>query len=269
MRGALPWLAFRSAALALVLLGCPCLGHAQENPAAPSYLYQPAFSIDYSLRQPAEPYIPQPGDIFIGTDNSFLAKCGHWLAFAWAPQHSGIVFAGRDGRPMLLEGGPKNTLHCGMVELIPELTDYAAHDRVWIRRRCVPLTPEQSAALTDFAQSMDGRRFGLMHMLAQLTPFRCRGPWRTNYLGKSNPEGNYYCSELVFEACIAAGLLDASTTRPGASFPRDLFFGHSRNRYINAHLDMSHWLAPARWTPCPGAEPCIRRHSFLDRDTDR
>jgi hypothetical protein len=39
-----------------------------------SYLYQPAFCMDYELRQPAEPYLPQPGDIFLATGREYWAK---------------------------------------------------------------------------------------------------------------------------------------------------------------------------------------------------
>ena len=51
-------------------------------------------------------------------------------------------------------------------------------------------------------------------------------------------------------------------------YPRDLFFGRSRNPYIDRHLDMSAWAPPARWTLCPGTEPTtIRRFRWLDDDT--
>jgi hypothetical protein len=153
--------------------------------------------------------------------------------------------------------------------LIPELYSYSVEERVWIRRRCVPLTAEQSAALTEFALNADGKRFALWRMFGQLTPFRSRGPLRTQYVG--GPHGDrssYFCSELVTEACVAAGLLDPVTTRPAAMYPRDLFFGRSRNTYIDCHLDMSAWDPPARWTLCPGTEPTdLRRRPRLDGDT--
>ena len=57
-------------------------------------------------------------------------------------QHSGILFARSDGSIALLQGGPFNSLKI-------EVLDPAAHmrehdekgDRVWVRRRRVPLTP--------------------------------------------------------------------------------------------------------------------------------
>jgi hypothetical protein len=234
-----------------------------------SYLYRPAFCMDHELRQPAVPYVPLAGDIFVCSGREMWAKLGHWAAGTGAPQHSGIVFLRPDGRPALLEGGPNNCLHCRALELIPQLQGYAEHERVWIRRRCEPLTAEQSAALTAFALSADGKRFALWRMFGQLTPFRSRGHWRTEYVG--GPHGDrrsYFCSELVSEACVAAGLLDGCTTRPAAMYPRDLFFGRSTNAWIDAHLDMSAWEPPARWTLCPGTEKPVRPFPFLDRDTD-
>jgi hypothetical protein len=95
----------------------------------------------------------------------------------------------------------------------------------------------------------------LKKLAFQLTPLRTRGPLRTRFVGK--PRGpdrdGYYCSELVVEACVYAGLMDARTARPSATYPRDLFFSSSKNPYLNRHLgamDCS-WDPPARWTGCP------------------
>ena len=258
----------------LLILALACSGMLPGPSPAPeteiSYLYQPAFSIDYLLRQPAEVYQPQPGDLFLCTGREMWAKLGHWAAFARAPQHSGIIFARPNGRLSLLEAGPHNTLHCRILDLIPELHSYAGYERVWIRRRRVPLTPEQSTCLTAFAVSHEGTRFALWRMFGQLTPFRSRGPWRTRYVG--GPHGDrwsYYCAELVMEACVAAGLLDPATTRPAATYPRDIFFGRSWNPYIDCHLDLSAWDPPARWTLCPGQEVQFdHRYPYLDGDAD-
>src|SRR5262249_58158506 len=107
--------------------------------------------------------------------------------------------------------GPNDTLCVGTPDRLPHLREYAEEGRVWIRRRKVPLTPEQSQQLTDFATRQDGKWFALPRLGVQLTPFRSRGPVRTYFMGK--PQGgdrkSYFCSELVCEACVAAGLLDA------------------------------------------------------------
>jgi hypothetical protein len=244
---------------------------AETNPggAGLSFLYQPAFSIDYLLREPPVPYYPQPGDIFVCTGRELWAKLGHKGAWSGAPQHSGIVFARPDGRLALLEGGPNNTLNCRALDLLTQLQRYAAHERVWIRQRCVPLTPCQFSALTAFALEADGKRFALVRMVGQFTPFRTRGPLRLYLIG--GPHGDrvsYFCAELVTEACVAAGLLNPATARPAAMYPRELFFGRSRNPYLDRHLDLSAWAPPARWTLCPGTEPTtIRRFPLLDGDS--
>jgi hypothetical protein len=245
----------------LVLRADPCAGEL-------SYLYQPAFRMDYELRLPAESYLPQPGDIFLATGREWWAKVGHWLAGTGAPQHSGIVVACSDGRLALLEAGPHNTLHCQLGDVVDQLHSYAVIERVWVRRRRIPLTCEQSAQLSAFAQSVLGKRFAVVRMVGQTTPLRSRGPLLA--FGFGGPHGDrcsYFCSELVAEACVAAGLLDPISTRPAAMFPRDLFFGRSNCSFIDQHLEMSEWYPPARWTLCPGAElPLGPRRPRLDGD---
>jgi hypothetical protein len=232
------------------------------------YLYQPAFCMDYRLREPAVPYLPQPGDLFLATDHSRAAKIAHWVAGTGAPQHSGVVLVMPDGRLGLLEAGPHNTLRCRITPLLEALQGYAVEDRVWIRRRCLPLTADQSCRLTAFALSADGKRFAVARLLGQMTPFRSRGPVRTHFRGGVRGErASYYCSELVVETFVAAGLLDAATARPAATYPRDLFFARSRNRFLDEHFHLTDWGPPARWMLVPGSEPPdIRHRPRLDGD---
>ena len=257
-----------SASLCLVL-GAACLAADVDRAARGAcYLYQPAFSIDYELRGPAQEYVPQAGDIFVCTNREIGYKLGHLAATAQAPQHSGVVFARRDGRMALLEAGPHNTFFCRCTDVCEQLPTYVDHERVWIRRRCVPLTAAQSETLTCFAEATEGKRYAVLRMFAQITPLKSRGRLRTEYLGGPHGERrSYFCSELVSEACVAAGLLDCETTRPAAMYPRDLFFGRSRNPHVDKHLDMSEWEPPVRCTLAPGREPHIRRFPRLDGDT--
>jgi hypothetical protein len=233
------------------------------------------------VREPARPYVPQPGDIYLSTENGWmLAKLGHRVVGSGAPQHSGIVFALQNGQLALLEGGPENTMHVRILDLIPTLTKYATYERVWIRQRCVPLTEEQSRRLTAFALATANRRFAAVRMVLEAGPFRSKGVLRTPLFGRpyaahfdpDNPEPSlrfsYYCSELVTEALVAACLLDPETARPPSMFPRELFFGTSEIPYLRKHLDMSEWFAPARFTSCPGTEPSFRPRPWIDRDTD-
>jgi hypothetical protein len=201
------------------------------------------------LRGPARLYVPQPGDIFLCTDPNPFWKFTHWLAGCGQPHHSGIVVARPDGSPALLEAGPNNTLHVRVLELVPHLTECSQKGSVWIRRRAVPLTPEQSAKLTEFAMRQDGKRFALIRLAGQLTLLRSRGPFRTYILGGPHGErDSYFCSELATESCVYAGLLDPATTRPAATYPHELFFDSSINYYLSRHFRLApNWEPPARW----------------------
>jgi hypothetical protein len=222
------------------------------KPAPPgSYLWQPIFKEDDVLRGPTRPYEPQPGDIVMSADGSIFWLVMHNLAGTSHPTHSMIVFRMPDGQMGILEGGPHDTLKCRVMEALPHMASYEAEGRIWVRRRACPLTPDESARLTEFALATNGRQFAVGRLALQLTPFRTRGPLRTAFVGK--PHGidhdSYYCSELVTEACVYAGLLDAKTARPSATFPRDLFMDHSLNPYLNKHLKLAPaWDPPARWT---------------------
>lgn len=235
--------------LPVLWFGCSAVGNAA--PEEVSYLYQPAYAIDDALREPAEPYCPQPGDIFLATDQEWWAICGHWLAGAAGVHHSGILFRRSDGRMRLLEAGPFNSVRVETMDPIEHMREHLQKgDKVWIRRRRLPLTPEQSDRLTAFAEAQEGKPFAVGRLLAQVTLLRTRGPLRTWFVGK--PHGvrdSYFCSELVTECCVAAGLLDPETTRPSATYPRDLFYGKSFNLYLNTHLHLEpDWYPPARWT---------------------
>ena len=240
--------------LQILSLGFTCA--AGDNPAAVvgSVLYQPAYCTDDVRLAPARPYLPQPGDIFLASDRGFGARAVHWMVGAPGVEHSGIVFARPAGSLAILESGPYNTLRVRTLDVLPHLQCHEQRgERVWIRQRRVPLAPEQSARLTAWALAQDGKRFALARLGAQLTPFRSRGPLRTCYLGGPHGERrSYFCSELVMESCVAAGLVDPACARPAATYPRDLFMDSSKNPYLNRHLDLSPgWFPPARWTSCP------------------
>jgi hypothetical protein len=236
--------------MSVSLLGCIAAATAQPcEPVIDSYLYEPSYCMDKVLRGNPRKYLPQPGDVMLATDKNIFWKITHDMAFAFEPHNSAIVVARRDGRLAILEAGPNDTLWIGMSDMLPHLKEYADKGPVWIRKRKTPLTAEQSACLTDFAERQCGKRFALVRLGVQLTPFRDRGPFRTEFMGKPRGDRNsYYCSELVLEACVAAGLTDRATTRPSASYPHDLFFERSHNPYISQHMPLEpDWDPPARW----------------------
>jgi hypothetical protein len=230
---------------------------AGQAEAEPTFLYSPSFDIDGQPAGNPAAYRPQAGDLFLCTDRIIIFQLGHWLAGSGAPHHSGIVVALADGNMGILEAGPHNSL---TVRLIP---DFAAHmrsyeekgEKIWIRQRQTPLTSEQSQRLTEFAQGQNGKWFAGLRLVGQLTPFRSRGPLRTRWLGKPHgARSSYFCSELVTESCVAAGVLDKEKARPSATYPRELFFGRSNNPVLNENLEINAgWLPPARLTCAPPA----------------
>jgi hypothetical protein len=237
--------------VSLLLLLCALgSGHAETTGG---YLYQPAYAIDHYLRLPAEPYTPQPGDIFLAVTPDFIMRLGHFLAGAAAPHHSGIVFARPDGSLALLEAGPFNTVTVTGWNVMDHLRAYEQKERLWIRRRKTPLTSDQSAKLTAFCSAQVGKPFATLRVLGQLTLFRSRGPIRTEFVGKPHGDrSHWFCAELVVESLVACCLLDAETARPAATYPRDLFYDCSPNPWLNKHLNLSAaWYPPARWTEHP------------------
>ena len=238
--------------VAVGFFGMVAAASAQQPCAIESFLYDPSYCLDKVVRGKARAYLPQPGDVLLATDKNLFWKITHDLALAFEPHNSAIVVARCDGSLATLEAGPNDTIWVKSLDLLPHLKEYADKGPVWIRKRKTPLTTEQSALLTQFAERQEGKRFALGRLLVQLTPFRDRGPFRTAVLGGPHGERkSYYCSELVLEACVAAGLVDPATTRPSATYPHDLFFDHSHNPYINKHLPLvCDWEPPARWLYC-------------------
>ena len=238
-----------STLLSLLVNTCVTIGAWQPS-CTPTCLYQPAYAIDDMLRGPPELYQPQPGDIYMSTDHLFIAKAGHRLALSGPPHHSGIVFARRDGSMAILEAGPFNGIWVETLDPLYVLKKHEEYgEKVWIRRRRTPLTPEQSAALTDWATAQDGKRFAVFRLMGQITPLRSRGPIKTEFLGLGGPRGErsaYFCSELVLESLLAASVLDPCDTRPSITYPRNLFFNYSDNRWLNEHFHLEcGWWPPA------------------------
>lgn len=221
------------------------------------HLCQPAYAIDDAIRGPVKRYVPQPGDIYMSTDRSWIINAGHRLALSGQPNHSGIVIAMPDGKPAILEGGPFNGLKIEIVDLHYDLSHHAErNEKSWIRARKTPLTKEQSEQLTAWGIAQNGKPFAARRMLRQMTPFRTRGPLRTYVMGTPNGERDrYFCAELVMEACVHVGLLPAETTRPSATYPEDMFFDKSKNMYLNTYFTLADgWHPPARWLGQPVVE---------------
>jgi len=218
------------------------------------FLDQPAFVIDDDFRPPQVPYEPQPGDILFSISKFLVYRAGHWLSGAGDPNHSAIVFRRPDGSLATLEAGPFDVAIVCTLDLLPHLSAYHGRGRAWVRTRVTPLTEEQSCRLTEAAMAQEDKRFARFRLYSQVTPFRVRGPLRTNFIGQSHgiDRPSYFCSELVTECLIYAGLMDAANTRPPATFPHELFYDQSINPFLNRHYKLAPcWNPPARWRPHP------------------
>jgi len=227
------------------------------SPAVPpvGFVYEPAYTIDPSLCANPAAYVPQPGDIVLVVSDDLVWKLLFALALIHEPYHVGLVVRTPDGGYGMLEAGPPDeTTHVGICPLSERLA--ADSGRVFIRRRCVPLAPEQSDALTGFALRQDGKPYAYVRFLAHGTPLRARGPIRTEFVGKSRGEPwSYFCSELVVEALVSTGLIDRETARPRATHPADIFYDESTNPWIDKYLKLYPcWCPPQRWV----ADECGR-----------
>lgn len=211
------------------------------------------FRLNYDVTQPLTPYTPQPGDIVLSTTDSDTTTLKYALALTWRPTHVGIMVQMNDGNMGVLEAGGGDTEDTHIMPLAERLqrpTDAA----FWIRRPRTPLTSAQSTALSEFAYKVNGLPYAKARQIAQGTIFRTRGPIRTFVLG--TPQGyreDYICSEVVVEALVIVGLVNAETARPSATFPRDLFFDRSSNPYIDMNPPLANgWHAPALLVKQPG-----------------
>lgn len=259
---------FPTVVLTLALTpGVDVFGGARSDPTGPlayppiyvpaeapnGYLYQPAVDLHTVPRPPAVRYEPRAGDVLLLSDPDPLFNVLYVVARSGKPGHSALVVTMPDGRPGMLEAGFSFTPFARLTPLEYGLNLYAGH--VWVRRREIPLTPEEDRRLTEFAVMADGGKYNLKKFANQLTLFRSRAPIVTRFAGKPvGPGHEYTCVQIVMEALVYAGLIDAKTARPSATYAQDLFYDRSRNPYIDRHPPLAGrgWGGPQLWTPIPG-----------------
>jgi hypothetical protein len=187
-----------------------------------------------------EPYTPEEGDVVLFNDQIKIWKKLYHFVGSEPPDHSGIIFKFPDGMLALVESGPDNGQLSGLRVRIIEATSrlHCYQGTLWVRRLKKPLTPEQSARLTEFAMAQEGKRYAVGRLLLQGTPFRCRGTWRNAMFGKTDLDrGSWLCSELVVAAGTVAGIFDPNVHHANAIYPRDLF--------LDDKYDLSQVLYPA------------------------
>ncbi len=196
----------------------------------------------------AEPYAPREGDLIFFDDHSPF-----WLLlFAWAgtgpPLHVGIVVKRYNGSLAVLEAGPDDSVWVTLQPVASRLEQFHRDFRgkVTIRRCRKELTPKQSRELTRFAEAQEGKRYAILRLLLQGTPFRCRGPFRELVLaGTVLDRWSWICSELVVAAGTVAELFPA-TVKANVTYPLDLV--NNRRHY----LDRS-WHEGETWWPTADA----------------
>lgn len=212
-------------------------------------LCQPAYSVDEAVRRPLEDYHPQAGDILFFDDHDQVWQFFFNIAGAGRPMHAGLVVRLPNGELNSLEAGYNDSIYVKLLPLSERLHEFPGV--IWVRRPAAPISAEQSDRLTEFALGASKRHFAVGRILLQIGPLRCRGPLRTYVLGKPRGMRHFFlCSECVLEALVYAGLVDKETARPGATYPRDMFFDASPNRYLNRHFKLAPtWIPPQMWQP--------------------
>jgi hypothetical protein len=114
-----------------------------------------------------------------------------------------------------------------------------------VRRLRCPLTEEQSCALTNFAIQQEGKRYAVLRLVRQITPFRTRGPVRTKLFATTIMDRRrWICSDVIIAAGTLVGLFDRHAMPASAIYAWDVMHDHT--------YDLSCLYEPvARWSPCP------------------
>lgn len=189
-------------------------------------------------------YVPREGDLIFYDDRN-----PYWtILFLWAgtgpPLHVGIVVKKYDGNLAVLEAGPDDTVWVRLLDLAPRLKQFQEdyQGTITIRRCKKELTPEQSKALTRFAEAQDGKRYAILRLLLQGTWFRSRGPIRELFFADTVLDrDSWICSELVVAAGTVVGLFP-DTVKANVTYPLDLVDNRRHN------LSRS-WHDPEVWRP--------------------
>lgn len=214
-----------------------------------SYLLVADLGPDGAPRTRAIAYYPSQGDIVLFDDHSRTWRFLYKMVGSDVPDHSGMVVRLPDGRPALLESGPDDGKLAGpyvrLLEAVPRLHQFQG--TMYVRRLRCPLSPAQSAALTNFAIAQEGKRYALGRLLLQATPFRCRSGLRAKVFGHTYMDRcSWLCSELVVAAGTAAGLFDPKVHHANRIYPLDMF--------QDTKYDLSGtWEKPALWGPTASA----------------
>lgn len=180
-------------------------------------------------------YHPQPGDIVFFRTTNLVWKGSSMLMMCGKATHIAIVVARPDGTLGLLQT-PKIGSRVEITEIVPGIMDQGG--QCWVRRRCVPPTPQQCANLTTFASAQEGKPYDLAGWMTMpyCRPMQCVTKKCIDLADVDRP--SWFCSSLVVGALIAANLIDGREVRPTCICPNDLM--------VDCHIDLScGWESPA------------------------
>jgi hypothetical protein len=206
------------------------------------YRVVPATDAQGAEQLVVEPYYPRPGDILLYDNCSKILSLGFRCVGSDAPIHAAMVIARRDGTPAILEVGPNSQPHAFtktyIVDVLGRLQSYPGV--VLVRRGRFALSPDQSAALTCFAEAQQGKEFAVGRLLLQATPFRSHSGWRKKMFADTYLDRRrWICSENVVAAGTIAGIFNPKDQPASAMYPRDLAFDETydlRDLYEPARL---------------------------------
>jgi hypothetical protein len=186
------------------------------------------------------PYCPREGDWVFFDDMSrwwtFLYKIAHTAP----PFHVGIVIKKPDGELAILESGPDDTLHVYVLDIIPRLHTFKGI--IQVRRAKRDLTPEESARLTAFAEAQKGKRYAVVRLLCQGTPFKTRGgPLRDACAHTLFDRKRWLCAEITVTASALVGLTDPRSIRGSNTYPLDIIENNKYPELACVYEDYGYW----------------------------
>jgi len=147
----------------------------------------------------------------------------------------------------VLEAGPDDSVWVTLQDVGPRLHQFDRdyHGTITIRRCKTTLSRTQSTALTRFAQAQNGKRYAVVRLLAQATPFRARGLLEPFLAQTYLDRDSWMCSELAVAAGTVAGLFDRHVVRANVTYPQDLV-ANQRHDLRAAWHDAAEWRALPR-----------------------
>ena len=187
--------------------------------------------------RPAVGYVPQEGDIVLMTCQSPFFTSAYSLGRAGHPLHAGLIVRRFDDSLAILEAGGLKNKSVSILPVEDRFHEYLGDNinaLIWVRPIKAPPHPDQSAMLTQFAESQNGKKFGLFRLAVYVLPVRPK-------MSASADQSSWYCSELSVAALRHAGMIaDGSDTT--SVLPHEI--------YHNRSVDLSERFWPSlAWSP--------------------